>query len=199
MYAVLGDILFEVVNSPARLESLRRWNYAEHPVIEARPVLQWLANDLEQLDLGMLLHKSVSDPLASLTLLRSAADAHVALPLVLGNGQFIGTYIIESMVVRMEQLSAVGDLIATEVRVRLKEWAIDSLIDPAAPPIPTFVPLALRGGHPSVQITSEAGGSAGLPPGVSVLLNVPPPSSPTGPNLEADDVPTSVITRSATS
>jgi phage protein U len=196
MFAVLGAIPFEVVNSPDSIESVRRWDYAEQRVIAAPPILQWLANDLERLDLGMLLHKSVSDPLTSLTLLRTAADTHLALPLVLGNGQFVGTYVIESMTVRMEQLSAVGDLIATEVRLRLKESVSDTQFNPNAPPIPTFVPVALSGGSTSVRVTPESASGLGLLPGVSALLNLPPPLAPEGPNLEPDDVPTAVITRS---
>ncbi len=198
MFAVLGDILFQVVNSPGSIESVRRWDYAEHRVIESSPLLQWVGDDLERLDLGMLLHKSISDPLTSLTLLQTAADTHIALPLVLGNGQFVGTYVIVAMTVKMEQLSAVGDLIATEVRVRLKEWALTSELSAGAPPIPSFVPLAIGGGSTSVQLTSQPGGSlAGLLPGVSPLFNILPPSAPEAPDLDAGDVPTSVITRSS--
>jgi phage protein U len=199
MFALLGDILFQVVNSPDSIESLMRWDYAEHRVIESSPVLQWVGDDLERLDLGMLLHKSVSDPLTSLTLLRTAADTHIALPLVLGNGQVVGIYVIISMTVKMEQLSAVGDLIATEVRLRLKEWSIEAELAAGNAPLPSFVPVAISGANTSIQVTQEPGGSSsGLLPGVSVLLNIVPPSAPEAPNLDAGDVPTSVITRSAT-
>jgi phage protein U len=198
MFAMLGDIPFEVVGSPDSFESVLRWDYAEHRVIEAEPRLQWLANDLERLEVGVLLHKSLADPLTSITLLRTNADAHLPLPLVLGNGQLVGTYVIEVMTTRMEQLSAVGDLIATEVHLTLREYPVEAEIDALAPPIPSFVPIAIANAGTTVTTTSASIGGSLLNvfSGVTAIVDIPPPSAPVTPDLEAGDVPTSVITRS---
>ncbi len=48
MFALFGEIVFELLTSPDGIESLRSWDYAEHRVVEDRPKLQWIADDLEQ-------------------------------------------------------------------------------------------------------------------------------------------------------
>src|SRR5579872_5011581 len=88
VFAILGDIPFQVVGSPESLSDSRGYDYAEHRVIQDRPVLQWLADDLETIELEMLLHQSFTNPTVNLLLLLQAAETHAALPLVFGNGYF---------------------------------------------------------------------------------------------------------------
>jgi phage protein U len=96
MFALLGEISFEVIGSPEVFESSRRFDYAEHRVVEDRPRLQWLAADLESITLAMLFHISFTDPAAQLAALLAAADDHQARALVLGNGVFRGFFVVES-------------------------------------------------------------------------------------------------------
>ena len=56
MYAVLGEIIFDVLTSPQAFESARKYDYAEHKVVEDRPRLQWIADDLETLTLELSFH-----------------------------------------------------------------------------------------------------------------------------------------------
>ena len=190
MFATLGGIQFAVVGSPERLASSRRYDYAELPVIEARPRLQWLADALERIDLELMFHASFTNPAAQLGALRAAAASHEALALVFGDGTFRGYFVIESLSVSAEQLRANGAPVAVVAHVALKEFALDSLLDPAAPPIPFFAPLAL--------VTSSAGSATALlPNGVTPLLNVPQPGGTLSPSLMPDDVPADVITRTA--
>jgi len=76
LFAVLGEIPFQVVGSPEGYESRRGYDFAEHRVIESKPRLQWLGNDLERLKFELRLHSSFTDPAAKLALLRSTAAAH---------------------------------------------------------------------------------------------------------------------------
>ncbi len=193
MFAVLGEIPFEVVGSPEGFESRRAYDFAEHRVVESKPRLQWLGNDLERLKFELRLHSSFTDPAAKLALLRSTAAAHLALPLVFGNGGFRGFFVIESISMRSQQLSARGVPIAITAALALKEWAVESELSSGAPPIPDFVPLGII---PAVSSSSD-GGSPGTIPGVSALLSLSPARGATGPNLEANDIPVSVIVRSA--
>ena len=62
MFAVLGDIPFQVVGSPEALSDSRSYDYAEHRVVQARPQLQWLANDLAIIRMEMLLASFVYRP-----------------------------------------------------------------------------------------------------------------------------------------
>src|SRR5579862_6940818 len=141
MFALLGDIPFQVIGSPQSLSDSRRYDYAEHRVIQARPQLQWLANDLMTMRLEILLHQAVSSPAANLLALTEAASAHQALPLVFGNGELSGYFVITEIDTVSRQLSGSGDIVSMTVRLDLRESPATP--DPAAPPVPTFIPLAI--------------------------------------------------------
>jgi phage protein U len=205
MFAVLGDIRFQVLGSPEAIDSRRAYTYAEHRVIEARPLLQWLANDLEHLTFDLKIHASFADPAAELNALKAAAAAHQALALVFGNGDFRGYFVIESIATRSMKLSAAGDPIAITVRLALKEWAKSAELNAAAPPVP-FVSLAvvaaavgsLAPGALAVPVAAAPGALAipAAAAGLSALFKSVTASGALGPDLAAADVPAAAITRS---
>src|SRR5205807_9189582 len=117
--------------------------------------------------------------------LETAAESHLALPLVFGSGEFRGFYVIRTIATISRALSGTGAPIAITLRVRLQEWAASP--DPNASPIPSFTPLGLVGAGSSAPAAVS---------GVSALLALPAPSGAFTPNLHPDDVPASVITRS---
>jgi phage protein U len=191
MFAVLGDIPFQVVGSPEAFSDSRRYDYAEHRVVQARPVLQWLADDLVTIRLEMLLHRSFTEPLTSLLVLQQTASTHAALPLVFGNGDFRGYFVIEEIDTVSRQLSGIGDIFEIVVRLRLRESPVQ--FDPSAPPIPSFLPLGIAAASSSAASTLPVVASAG----VSALAALISPSGPPSSILVPDDVPASLIVRSA--
>ena len=188
MFAALGDIQFEVVGSPEAYESAARYDFAEQKVIESKPLLQWVGNDLERLKFELTWHASFTNPGLQLAQLRATAAAHLALPLVFGNGGFRGFFVIESINVKSQQLSAGGSPIAIRVALALKEWIADPSLLSSAKPVTAFSPLGIATA-PQQPSASTAG--------VSVLLNTPLATGASGPNLEAGDVPAADIVRSA--
>jgi GpU protein len=134
-------------------------------------------------------HSSFTNPAAQLALLRATAAQHQALPLVFGNGGFRGFFVIESIKMKSQQLSAGGTPIAIRVALALKEWAADSLILPSSAPVNLFSLLGIT--------TGPSAGAGELASGVSALLSIPVATGADGPNLEAQDVPAAVIVRSA--
>lgn len=192
MFAILGDIPFEVVGSPEGLSSTQSYKYAEHRVVQNKPRLQWIADGLETIALEMLLHSSFTDPAMRLFELETAAGLHEALPLVFGDGEFRGFFVITSLATVSQQHSASGQPMAIRVRMSLREWPF--ALDPNAPPIPGFSPLALvsTGGAQSSAGTSGALVSSG----VSALLTVGAASGPPSSMVKPGDIPASVITRS---
>ncbi|HEY9159373.1 phage tail protein [Candidatus Binatus sp.] len=193
MFAALGDIQFEVVGSPEGYESAGAYDFAEQRVIESKPRLQWVGDDLERLKFELMWHSSFTNPAVQLALLRATAAQHLALPLVFGNGGFRGFFVIESIKMKSQQLSAGGAPIAIRVALALKEWIADPQLASGALPIATFSPLGIT--TASTGIAGSA--SDGSTPGVSALLSIPSATGTSGPNLEADDVPAAVIVRSA--
>ena len=126
MFAVLGDIQFEVVGSPESYESADGYDFPEQRVIESKPRLQWVGDELERLNFELMWHASFTNPAAQLALLRATAATHLALPLVFGDGGFRGFFVIESIKVKSQQLSAGGAPIAIRVALALKEWIADA-------------------------------------------------------------------------
>jgi phage protein U len=190
LFAVLGDIQFEVVGSPEAYESAGAYDFAEQRVIESKPQLQWVGDDLERLKFEIVWHASFTNPAAQLALLRATAAEHLAQPLVFGNGGFRGFFVIESINVKSQQLSAGGAPIAIRVALALKEWSADSLLLSRAVPATARSPLGI--------VTSQLrGGGANLvTPGVSALLSIPSAAGASGPSLGAGDVPAAFVVRS---
>jgi phage protein U len=186
LFAALGEIQFEVVGSPEAYESAGTYDFAEQKVIESKPLLQWVGDDLERLKFELMWHASFTKPAAQLALLRAMAAEHLALPLVFGNGGFRGFFVIESINVKSQQLSAGGAPIAIRVALALKEWVADALLLSRASTVTGLLPLGITASQETVNAT-----------GVSALLSTPSAMGASGPNLGADDVPVAVIVRSA--
>jgi phage protein U len=193
LFAVLGNIQFEVVGSPEGYESAGGYDFPEQRVLESKPRLQWVGDELERLSFELMWHASFTSPAVQLALLRSTAAQHLALPLVFGDGVYRGLFVIESIKVKSQQLSAGGAPIAIRVALALKEWIADPLLVSGALPIATFSPLGIT----TASIATNGSVLNGSIPGVSALLSTPAARGTSGPNVEADDVPTAVIVRSA--
>ncbi|HZC45310.1 MAG TPA: phage tail protein [Candidatus Acidoferrum sp.] len=192
MFAVLGDIPFEVVGSPEGYESEGGYEFPEQRVIESKPRLQWVGDELDRLSFDLMWHKSFTNPAAQLALLRTTAAQHLALPLVFGNGGFRGFFVIESIKVKSQQLSATGAPIAIRVALALKEWVADPLLLLSAQLATASSPLGIAA---VASRTSVVGSNEAT--GVSALLRIESASGASGPNLEADDMATAIIVRSA--
>ncbi|MGA9725302.1 MAG: phage tail protein [Candidatus Binatus sp.] len=191
---MLGDIQFEVVGSPEGYESAAAYDFAEQRVIESKPRMQWVGDDLEKLSFELMWHSSFTNPAAQLALLRATAAQHLALPLVFGNGGFRGFFVIESIKMKSQQLSADGAPIAIRVALALKEWTADLQLLSNAQPVAGFSPLGIA---TASNGTAGGGPNGSFTPGVSALLIIPSATGSSGPNLEADDVSVAVIVRSA--
>jgi phage protein U len=200
MFAILGNIPFEVLGSPERMESKRGYDYAAHPVVEDKPLLQWVGDSLQTITLELMFHASFTNPAAQLAMLEAAASDHQARALVFGSGEYRGYFVVTSLSVTSRVLGPSGQAIAIQARLVLTEWAIGNELDPNAPPVPAFTPIALVATLPSGVSGSAPDASAStasLLAGVSVLLNNPSSTGPASAQLMPDDVPTSQIVRSS--
>src|ERR1700686_1485961 len=110
MFAVLGEIVFELLSSPEAFDSTRSWDYAEHRVVEDRPKLQWLAAGLQIIELDFHFHISFTNPVAQAAVLTTASGDHNARALVFGNRVHRGYFIVTSMRTTSQQMSSTGDL-----------------------------------------------------------------------------------------
>ncbi len=192
MFALLGEVQFEVIGSPESIISSRRYDYAVHRVIQDRPKLQWLAPDLEILRFELMLHRSLTDPAADLAVLLAAAEAHQALPLIFGSGEFRGNFVISELSTLSRQLSGNGAPIAIAVRIELMESPPD--IGPSLAAIVDFLPLATSAASALSAGGLKSSGATALP-GLSPLIAIAGPVGAFAASLRPDDVPSASIVR----
>src|SRR5437899_12452161 len=105
MFAVLGEIVFEVLTSPESFQLAAAYSYAEHKVVEAAPRLQWLANELARISLKLRFHVAFTSPKAQMDTLRAAGEDHQARALVFANGVHRGFFVIEQIDETQQQLA----------------------------------------------------------------------------------------------
>jgi phage protein U len=140
MLALFGELLFDTLSSPEGIYVRREYTYAEHKVIEARPRLQWLAQELQRISLDLSLHVAFVNPLLQMRALRAAAEDHQARALIFGNGIHLGHFVIEALEETHQQLADDGSYIAISARVELREWVPGVDFDPLSPPRRTTPP-----------------------------------------------------------
>lgn len=134
MFAVLGELTFAVLNSFESFRATSDYRYAEHQVVEARPRLQWLAQELQKISLEMGFHVAFTNPATDMNRLRAAAEDHQARALVFGNGVHRGYFVIEKIEETFVQTADDGSIVASSARVELREWVPGAAFDPFAPP-----------------------------------------------------------------
>ena len=183
MFALYGDVPFELIGSPESFVSALRFDYAEHPLVESKPLLQWVGDGLERLELEMLFHASFTNPTLQLDALIAAAEDHLARPLVLGNGQFLGFFVTTELASEALQHAADGTALAIRVRAVLCEWAFGAELSSALAQ-PSSPPLALSSVSPPL-------------PGASAISSTPFPATAAGPIMIFSDVLATSIVRSA--
>ena len=94
MFAVLGDIEFELITYWDGFEATFGVDYAEHARIEGKPGLQFIGDKLDEIQISLVFHQHYCVPDVELARLRTAMKAHQALALVFGNGDYRGWFVI---------------------------------------------------------------------------------------------------------
>lgn len=128
MYAQLGDIKFELITYWRGLNSSWKTQYVEHAVIEGKPKLQWIGDNLEELNIRLNFHTDFCVPKEELQRLKEAMLKHEALDFVFGNGEYKGKFVIEEISSEVIQTFQDAEIIAIEAEVKLKEWVPDKII-----------------------------------------------------------------------
>ncbi|MCK9514072.1 MAG: phage tail protein [Pigmentiphaga sp.] len=121
MFAMLGPISFRLITYFEGVSNKRGYDYARHEVIEGKPRLQWMGDDLEEVDIDLMFHVSYCNPEAELAKLKVAGSMHTALPLIYGSGQYVGMFVIRSIRSTARQTNSRGALVAVTARVTLIE------------------------------------------------------------------------------
>lgn len=150
MYAMLGDVRFEVLNSFTSLEAEHAATFAKHDVLQGRPRLQAMGNELATLRFGLKLHWRLGNPDTAYNGLLAAKESQQAQALVYGSGRFVGWFVIERLTERTLMQDGRGRTAAREVDVELTEFAGDP-----NNPLPT--PAVMQAGkNPLLSLLPES-------------------------------------------
>lgn len=150
MYAMLGDVRFELLNSFTSLEMEHAANFAKHEVLKGRPRLQALQNELTMLRFSLKLHWRLGNPDTAYKGLLSALEAQQAVSLVYGSGRFVGWFVLERLTERTLIQDAQGRTAARELDVELTQFVGDP-----NNPLPT--PAVKSGGqNPLLSLLPES-------------------------------------------
>ena len=125
MYATLGDVRFQFLNSFNNLETTHKADYAEHAVLKGRPRLQATGNALTTMRFGVHLHWMLGDVDKALEGLVAAKESQQAQALVYGSGRFVGWFVINSITERTLLQDGQGRTAARDVDVELTEFVGD--------------------------------------------------------------------------
>lgn len=122
MFVQLGSIRFSTINNFKSFNEAKSYNFAEHQRIENTPKLQYTGETLRTLDLKISFHSGFFQPEREAERIKALAQQKVTQSLVLGNGRYLGTYVIEEISSSIFQTDSHGNVISTEMQIRLKEW-----------------------------------------------------------------------------
>lgn len=121
MFAVLGDIEFELITYWDGFEATFGVDYAEHARIGGKPGLQFVGDRLDEIQITLVFHQHYCVPDVELARLRTAMKAHQALALVFGNGDYRGWFVITDVTATSEQTDSTGNVLAVSATVSLRE------------------------------------------------------------------------------
>ncbi len=145
MFALLGDVQFDLITYFDGFESQFGADYAEHPLIEGKPRLQFVGDKLDEIRIQLAFHLHYCDPEAELAKLKKALAAHDAMALVLGNGDYKGWFVLTDVQATSKHTDKAGTLIALEASITLREFVGDKK-NPLQPPAvqPKLPPAAAK-------------------------------------------------------
>lgn len=123
MYAQLGQIVFQGLFGFDSFESTNNPTYAQHDLINAKPVLQPTGYELEELSITIKLRADFVNVSEALAQLQQSRDKYEVLALIKGNGVYVGDFIIAEFGKTENVTFADGTVLEATVTLLLKEYA----------------------------------------------------------------------------
>ena len=120
-YAVLGTTEFDLITYWNALDLEQGMDFAEHALIGRKPRLQFVGGKLDTVKVQMRFHDNFCTPETEMAKLQQAMKDKKALKLVMGNGSYKGSFVIDSLGITHKVTTKTGTVLHSEVSVSLKE------------------------------------------------------------------------------
>lgn len=159
MYALLGDIQFDLITYFDGFDCTFAADYAEHAMIAGKPRLQYVGLALDEISITLAFHHLYCDPEVELARLKEALANHQAMALVLGNGDYKGWFVLTDVQATAQQTDTQGAIIALEARITLREYVGDPA-NPLPPPAvqPPMPPVQAVAAPEPIETTTPTTG-----------------------------------------
>ncbi len=131
MFAFLGDIqlgLSSVMTGPIGSDETLENTIIEHAVVRGKPVPQIAGEELDRRNFSFYFDETFCEPQGEYFKLLAARSSRSALPLVMGNGLYLGKhYAVQSVDITHLKTSGGGDLVRLEADIGLIEVPFGTL------------------------------------------------------------------------
>jgi len=152
-YALLGDIILgtDVMTGPTGSEEELGNTINEHQVVRGKPVLQDAGEENDRRSFRFFFDETFCDVSAQYAKLRAARESRTALPLVHGNGAYLGKrYVVQSVRITHQKAAPDGRPVRIEGELELIEapgasFSLGGIIGVATAAIALINPLVRRG------------------------------------------------------
>lgn len=123
MLSQLGSIVFDGAFSPDSIESTDTTSYAQHELINLKPIIKPTGNNLEEYAISLHLNAAWVKPAEALLELKTAKDNFEVLPFLMGTGQYLGDFVITEITHVYNQATADGALVDATVDIKIMEYS----------------------------------------------------------------------------
>lgn len=122
MFAQLGEIKFDLITYFNGIEETNSYNYAEHPRISQKPILQFLGENLQEQSIKLNFHTNFCTPEDEIKKLKTVAKKGTPLKFIKGNGEYVGVFVISEIHSVTEQASKEGYINSIQLDLKLREY-----------------------------------------------------------------------------
>lgn len=122
MFAQLGSIIFDGLKSFNTLESTNETALVEHALIENKPKLQKVGQKLDTIQITIFFASVFCSVQQEIDALNNARQAVDVMPLIMGDGTFMGDFVIKTVKVKRLDTAPNGELLQAEVQLELVEF-----------------------------------------------------------------------------
>lgn len=123
MFAQIGSIEFELLKGFTSVQESRKWEWAEHQVLDSKPHLQRMGEGLVEFALKVKISLySGHDPAEFASALYAEAGKNEALPFILGSGEVVGEFVILDVGKSWQRCDNLGRLLSAEFDIKIKEY-----------------------------------------------------------------------------
>jgi phage protein U len=130
MYASLGDIEIDVLNGPQEMEQTTAIIYAQHNLIQGKPLPEMTGIEADVIKLKFnLVHQTGRTPERRLAELETARINGYVMMLVFENGTNWGDYVIQKISKKINKTDPSGYMTHVECEVELLEYNIPDALD----------------------------------------------------------------------